>query len=175
MEHADVHRCNGAFASHEACHEANAAHHDEGVYVGYPSGFGGFACHADNVFGHGGVKLLLHHPETGYDEYQYEQSPVGDDAQKTATDVGHAFTFAGCLGRFVKQYNGQQGDECHGAGKVIDVNVGLVANLITQGVDNGFACKGSDVHHHVKNGVTACTGGFGGFFGNGSRYDGLDE
>ena len=42
-------------------------------------------------------------------------------------------------------------------------------------VDNGFARKGSDVHHHVKNGVTACTGSFGGFFGNGSRYDGLDE
>ena len=117
----------------------------------------------------------MHHPETGYDEDEDEQSPVGDDAQKTATNVGHAFAFAGCLGRFVKQYNGQQGDECHGAGKVIDVNVGLVANLITQGVDNGFACKGSDVHHHVKNGVTACTGSFGGFFGNGSRYDGLDE
>lgn len=174
-EHAHGHGGEGLAACHETGDEVDKQHHDKGVDIGYPAGTGRLASHADDVLGHGGIHLVLNHPEAGDDEDEQQQAAVGEDLAQAAEHLGHALALAGGIGRMEEEEDGDEGHKAEGGGEEVDVDVGLVAHHRTERVDKALAREGADVDHHVEDGVAARTRLGGSLTSHGGRYDGLDE
>ena len=175
QKHADVHGSNGCTLCHPFSNETYTTNHNKRIHIGYPARFSRFACHTDDILRHCGIQLLLHHPESGYDKDKDQQTPVSDDMQKTLSYFAHAFTFACRMCRFVQEDNREQRQYSHRSRKEIDINICLLTDSVTQRINNGLSGESAEIHHHIKDRITACTGSFGSFFGNGCRYNGLDE
>ena len=172
-EHAEGHGGDGFFVSHPLGDEDDADDDDEGVDVGDPFRAGGFPDGADDVFGHGGVELLLYGPEPGDDECQYDETRACENFPQTMKELFECFlVFVGVGLGMIEKDGDEKGDGGDGGGEEIDV---VEPDFLTDKGNARFAQESADVDRPVEEGESAGPVVFVGDLGDGSGDEGFNE
>ena len=151
-EHADGHGGEGAATAHYLCDKAHRQYHHQWVDVGIPRGRCAFACQTEHVFGHGGVELLLHEPETRDDEREHDKAAVGAYLNQCVPYLTEGLAFARVLCALVEEPDGQKSQKGHGGGEVVECDETFVAQCFAQRLHDGLAREGTDVDHGIEDG-----------------------
>ncbi len=174
-EHTDRHGGQRGPLFHELGHQVDRQHDHKRIDIRVPGGRGVLARQSEHIFGHGGVELVLYHPESRDDDDQGDQPSVGADLDERVPDLPEALALAGMLVALVEEPDGKQGEEGHGGREVVERDESLVAQGLTERFHDCLAREGADIHHGVEDGEAFRPGLGCGLFRYRTRYDTLDK